>query len=157
MGERRREVCFCTSGYIRRRKELIWQRSCLLHQVRSSSSGLPRLVYPPLLLLLEDTITAGLCAWSGGTPPIHMDAGSWCCTFLSPQERMALERRIPTKLSALKDRLIAAFDKSLYLSSHSREIAWIPRSDTKWKVHIRKVWTFHGSFYKCNTNKAGTL
>lgn len=78
---------------------------------------------PPLLLLLEDTITAGLCAWSGGIPPIDMDAGSWCCTFLSPQERMALERRIPTKLSALKDRLIAAFDKSLYLSSHSREIA----------------------------------
>jgi len=81
--------------------------------------------------LVEDTITAGLRAWSGGIPPIHTDAGSWCCTFLSPQERMALERRIPTKLSALKDRLIAAFDKSLYLSSHSREIAWIPRSGTK--------------------------
>ncbi|ETE71080.1 hypothetical protein L345_03107, partial [Ophiophagus hannah] len=31
---------------------------------------------------------------------------------------------MPTRLSALKDRLIAAFDKSLYLSSHSREIAY---------------------------------
>lgn len=41
---------------------------------------------------------------------------------------MALERRIPTKLSALNDRLIAAFDKSLYLSSHSREIAWAPHT-----------------------------
>lgn len=68
-----------------------------------------------------------------------MDAGSWCCTLLSPQERMALERRIPTKLSALKDRLIAAFDKSLYLSSHSREIAWVPQTDTKREVRISKV------------------
>lgn len=104
--------------------------------------------FTPPLLLLEDTITAGLCAWSGGIPPIHVDAGSWCCTFLSPQERMALERRIPTKLSALKDRLIAAFDKSLYLSSHSREIAWVSRSETE--VHIRKAGTFQGSFYKAS-------
>lgn len=52
---------------------------------------------------------------------------------------MALERRIPTKLSALKDRLIAAFDKSLYLSSHSREIAWVPQTDTKREVRISKV------------------
>lgn len=104
--------------------------------------------FTPPLLLLEDTITAGLCAWSGGIPPIRVDAGSWCCTFRSPQERMALERRIPTKLSALKDRLIAAFDKSLYLSSHSREIAWVSRSETK--VHIRKAGTFQGSFYKAS-------
>lgn len=109
-----------------------------MHQVCSSSSGLPWLAYPPLLLLLEDTITAGLCAWSGGIPPIHKDTGSWCCTFRSPQERMALERRIPTKLSALKDRLIAAFDKSLYLSSHSREIAWTPRSDKNQKYTLEK-------------------
>lgn len=86
--------------------------------------------YSPRFLLLEDTITWLVCMewW---IPPGRVDAGSWCCTLLSPQERMALERRIPTKLSALKDRLIAAFDKSLYLSSHSREIAWTPRADTK--------------------------
>lgn len=90
-------------------------------------------------------------------PPLAVGAGSWCCPLLSPQERMALERRIPTKLSALKDRLIAAFDKSLYLSSHSREIAWTPQTDTEWKVCIRKVWTFQGRFYKCNTNSTGAL
>lgn len=111
----------------------------------------------PLLLVLEDTITAGLCAWSGGIPPIHRDAGSRCCALLSPQERMALERRIPTKLSALNDRLIAAFDKSLYLSSHSREIAWIPWSDTKQKAHIRRARVVQGSFYKRNTIRAGSL
>lgn len=52
------------------------------------------------------------------------DAGASVVAFLLDQERMALERWMPTKLSALKDRLIAAFDKSLYLSSHSREIAY---------------------------------
>jgi len=104
--------------------------------------------FTPPLLLLEDAITAGLCAWSGGIPPIRVDAGSWCCTFLSPQERMALERRIPTKLSALKDRLIAAFDKSLYLSSHSREIAWASRLETTGKYTLEKLEHFKEAFTK---------
>lgn len=97
----------------------------------SSSSGLPWLMGSPRSLLLEDTITAGLLCMEWWIPPLAVGAGSWCCPLLSPQERMALERRIPTKLSALKDRLIAAFDKSLYLSSHSREIAWTPQTDTE--------------------------
>jgi len=113
--------------------------------------------FTPPLLLLEDAITAGLCAWSGGIPPIRVDAGSWCCTFLSPQERMALERRIPTKLSALKDRLIAAFDKSLYLSSHSREIAWASRLETTGKYTLEKLEHFKEVFTKHHTNSTGTL
>lgn len=79
-------------------------------------------------------------------PPLGVDAGSRCCTLLSPQERMALERRIPTKLSALKDRLIAAFDKSLYLSSHSREIACTHRQTQNEKPTLAKFECSKGGF-----------
>lgn len=112
--------------------------------------------FTPPLLLLEDTITTDLCAWSGGIPPIRVGAGSRCCTFVSPQERMALERRMPTKLSALKDRLIAAFDKSLYLSSHSREMAWVARLETKGKYTLEKLEHFKEAFTKRHTNSMGT-
>lgn len=126
---------------------MIWQRSCHAPSMLLKLWA-PLANFTPPLLLLEDAITAGLCAWSGGIPPIRVDAGSWCCTFLSPQERMALERRIPTKLSALKDRLIAAFDKSLYLSSHSREIAWASRLETTGKYTLEKLEHFKEAFTK---------
>lgn len=99
---------------------------------RSSGSG-ARLgcICSPLPLRLEDTVAACLPAYDGcGIPGPEESAGSSQHSRLA-QERMALERRIPTKLSALKDRLIAAFDKSLYLSSHSREIAWKNHSWTE--------------------------
>ncbi len=39
----------------------------------------------------------------------------------------AFECRTPIRLSALKDRLIAARLRSLYLSSHSLEMAWMEK------------------------------
>lgn len=92
---------------------------------RSSGVVAPGCIHSPLPLWLEDTVAACSPAYGGAAVfPVWKEyAGSSQRSRLA-QERMALERRIPTKLSALKDRLIAAFDKSLYLSSHSREIAW---------------------------------
>lgn len=94
-------------------------------ELDSSGSGLPQF---DLLTLYSGWKTPSLLTGELGVVmvlSVHKSAGAtMVAAFHLAQERMALERRIPTKLSALKDRLIAAFDKSLYLSSHSLEIAY---------------------------------
>lgn len=47
----------------------------------------------------------------------------------SAYDSTAIECRIPIRLSALKDRLIAARLRSLYLSSHSLEMAWMDKAE----------------------------
>lgn len=48
----------------------------------------------------------------------------------------AIECRIPIRLSALKDRLIAARLRSLYLSSHSLEMAWMDKAEIQKQLLI---------------------